>query len=118
MANEVEMSARLYASKGGAVINSQSYSTVANMTGTDMGQQTQVVGTTDEALDLTADLATPYRLLVVNLDLVNSVSIGPSSPYSFQIPAGQFILIPWVDATMYVKASNSPVKIFAQFCEL
>lgn len=118
MANEVEMSARLYASKGGAVINSQSYTTVANMTGTDMGQQTQVVGTTDEALDLTADLATPYRLLVVNLDLVNPVSIGPSSPYSFEIPAGQFILIPWVAATMYVKASNSPVKIFAQFCEI
>jgi hypothetical protein len=55
---------------------------------------------------------------VVNLDLVNPVSIGPSSPYSFQIPAGQFILIPWVDATMYVKASNSSVKIFAQFCEI
>jgi hypothetical protein len=36
MANEVEMSARLYASKGGAVINSLSYSAVANMTGTDM----------------------------------------------------------------------------------
>lgn len=118
MANEVEMSARLYASKGGAVINSQSYSAIANMTGTDMGQQTQVVGTTDEALDLTADLGTPYRLLVVNLDLVNSVSIGPSSPYSFQVPAGQFILIPWVDATMFVRASNSPVKIFAQFCEI
>jgi len=88
------------------------------MTGTDMGQQTQVVGTTDEALDLTSDLGTPYRLLVVNLDLVNAVSIGPSSPYSFQIPPGQFILIPWVDATMYVRASNSPVKIFAQFCEI
>ena len=110
------MSARLYASKGGAMINSLSYSAIANMTGTDMGQQTQVVGTTDETLDLTADLSTPYRLLVVNLDLVNPVSIGPSSPYSFQIPAG--ILIPWVDATMYVKASNSPVKIFAQFCEI
>ena len=67
MANEVEMSARLYASKGGAQINSLSYSTVANMTGTDMGQQTQVVGTADETLDLTADLATPYRLLVVKI---------------------------------------------------
>jgi hypothetical protein len=118
MSNEVEMSARLYASKGGAVINSLSYSAIANMTGTDMGQQTQVVGTTDEVLDLTADLGTPYRLLVVNLDLVNSVGIGAGTPYSFQIPAGQFILIPWVDATMYVKASNSPVKIFAQFCEI
>jgi hypothetical protein len=118
MANEVEMSARLYASKGGAVINSLSYSAIANMTGTDMGQQTQVVGTTDEVLDLTADLGTPYRLLVVNLDLVNSVGIGPGTPYSFEIPAGQFILIPWVLSTMYVKANNSPVKIFAQFCEV
>jgi len=118
MSNEVEMSARLYASKGGAVINSLSYSAIANMTGTDMGQQTQVVGTSDETLDLTADLGTPYRLLVVNLDLVNSVEIGPSSPYSFQIPAGQFILIPYVAATMYVRAINSSVKIFAQFCEL
>ena len=36
MSNEVEMSARLYASKGGAVINSLSYSAIANMTGTDM----------------------------------------------------------------------------------
>jgi hypothetical protein len=118
MANEVEMSARLYAAKGGASINPQVYTCISNMTGRDMGQQTQDVGTTDETLDLTADLATPYRLLVVNLDLVNPVSIGPSSPYSFQIPAGQFILIPWVDATMYVKAANSPVKIFAQFCEI
>lgn len=118
MANEIEMSARLYASKGGATINPQTYSCTANMTGRDMGQQTQDVGTSDEVLDLTSDLATPYRLLVANLDLVNSVSIGPSSPYSFQIPAGQFILIPWVDATMYVKASNSTVKIFAQFCEI
>lgn len=118
MANEIEMSARLYAAKGGASINSQTWSAIANMTGRDMGQQTQDVGTSDEVLDLTADLATPYRLLVVNLDLVNPISIGPSSPYSFQVPAGQFILIPWVDATMYVKATNSPVKIFAQFCEI
>ena len=118
MANEIQMSARLYASKGGASIDGTTYTVTANMTGTDMGQQTQVVGTSDEVLDLTADLGTPYRLLVVNLDLVNPVSIGPSSPYSFQIPAGQFALLPWVDATMYVKASNSPVKIFAQFCEI
>jgi len=62
MANEIEMSARLYAAKGGASINPQTWSAVVNMTGRDMGQQTQDVGTSDEALDLTADLATPYKL--------------------------------------------------------
>jgi hypothetical protein len=118
MANEIEMSARLYAAKGGASINPQTWSVVVNMTGRDMGQQTQDVGTSDEALDLTADLATPYKLLVYNMDQLNGVYIGPSSPYSFIIPPGEFILIPRVEATMYVKAINSTVKIFAQFCEI
>lgn len=118
MANEIEMSARLYAAKGGASINSQAYTAIVNMGGRDLGQQTQDVGTSDETLDLTADLATPYKCLVVNLDPQNFISIGPSTPYSFKIPPGEFILIPWVDATMYVKSSIGTCKIFAQFCEV
>lgn len=118
MANEIEMSARLFASKGGASINPNVWTAVVNMTGRDMGQQTQDVGTSDEVLDLTADLATPYKLLIYNMDQLNGVYIGPSSPYSFIVPPGEFILIPRVEATMYVKAINSSVKIFAQFCEI
>jgi hypothetical protein len=71
MANEIEMSARLYASKNGASINNQLWQTTCNMTGTDMGQQTQEVGPSSELLDITADLSLPYKILIYNMDLVN-----------------------------------------------
>ena len=66
MANEVQMSARLFAAKGGASIDGTTFTVTANMTGTDMGQQTQDVGTGSESLDLTADLTAPYRVLIRN----------------------------------------------------
>ena len=118
MANEIEMSARLSAAKGGAMINPQTWTAIVNMTGRDMGQQTQDVGTSDEPLALTADLGTPYKVLIYNMDLVNDIYVGPSSPYSFIVPHGEFILLPRVEATLYVKAVTAPVKIFAQFCEI
>jgi hypothetical protein len=54
------------------------------------------------------------------MDLQNAVYVGVSTPYQFQIPAGEFMLIPRVDANLYLKAviSGSTVKIFAQFCEI
>ena len=84
MANEIQMSARLYASKGGASIDGTTYTVTANMTGTDMGQQTQDVGNTGEALDLTADLSTPYRVLIRNLDTINS--LGSSNGWASMRP--------------------------------
>jgi hypothetical protein len=121
MANEIEMTARLYASKNGASINPQTFTATVNMTGTDMGQNTQDIGSgADELLDIAADLSLPYKVLIKNLDLQNAVYVGVSTPYQFQIPAGEFMLIPRVDANLYLKAviSGSSVKIFAQFCEI
>lgn len=118
MANEIEMSARLYAAKDGASINPQVWTAVVNMTGRDMGQQTQDVGTTQETLDLTADLAAPYKVLIYNMDLQNSVKVGTALPFEFEIPPREFILLPRVNATLYVMALNSTCKIFAQFCEI
>ena len=115
------MSARLYASKNGASINSQTFTTTSNMTGTDMGQNTQdICSSADELLDIAADLSLPYKVLIKNLDLQYSVYVGITVPYQFQIPAGEFMLIPRVDANLYLKAvtSGSSVKIFAQFCEI
>lgn len=120
MANEIEMTARLYAAKNGASINPQTFTTTVNMTGTDMGQNTQDIGSTDELLEIAADLSLPYKVLIKNLDLQNAVYVGVSTPYQFQIPAGEFMLIPRVDANLYLKAviSGSVVKIFAQYCEI
>ena len=121
MANEIEMTARLYASKNGASINSQTFTATANMTGTDMGQNTQDIGSgSDELLEIAADLSLPYKVLIKNLDLQNSVYVGITIPYQFQIPAGEFMLIPRVDANLYLRAvtSGSVVKVFAQYCEI
>ena len=127
MANEIQMSARLFAAKGGATIDGTTYTVTANMTGTDMGQQTQDVGTGSEALDLTADLSTPYRVLVRNLDTINSVLVGgydsvitPNIVWPIRIAPGEFCLIPRIDSgwTTLVKSSAGTVKIMVQFCEL
>ena len=123
MADEIQMSARLYASKGGASINSQTWNAVCNMTGTDMGQQTREVGPSSELLDITADLSLPYKLFIYNMDLVNDIGVGDVAShvgvYWMRVPPQQFILIPYVNTNIYVRSYNaSVVKIFAQYCEI
>jgi hypothetical protein len=123
MADEIQMSARLYASKNGASINPQTWTAVANMTGTDMGQQTQEVGPSSELLDITADLSLPYKILIYNMDLVNEIGVGDVAShvgvYWMKVPPQQFILIPHVNTALYVRSYNSSVvKIFAQYCEI
>jgi hypothetical protein len=125
MADEIQMSARLYASKNGASINPQTYTAVANMTGTDMGQQTQEVGSASETLDITADLSLPYKVLIYNMDLTSYLGVGDvgsnvSGVWWLQVPPQQFIVLPYVNTTMYVKCmtAGSSLKIFAQFCEI
>jgi len=123
MADEIQMSARLYASKNGASINSQTWNAVCNMTGTDMGQQTQEVGPSSELLDITADLSLPYKLFIYNMDLVNDIGVGDVAShvgaYWMKVPPQQFILIPYINTAVYVRSYNSStVKIFAQYCEI
>lgn len=124
MADEIQMSARLYASKGGASINNQTFNVVTNMTGTDMGQQTQDVSSGGELLDITADLALPYKLFVYNMDLVHTIGIGDIasqvSGYWFRIPPQQFALLPYTNTAIYVTCTTAgaTAKIFSQFCEI
>ena len=123
MADEIQMSARLYASKNGASINAQTWNVTCNMTGSDMGQQTQEVGPSSELLDITADLSLPYKLFIYNMDLVNDIGVGDVAShvgvYWMKVPPQQFILLPHVNTAVYVRSYNaSTVKIFAQYCEI
>jgi hypothetical protein len=127
MANELEMAARLYAAKGGASINSQTWTTVANMTGRDMGQQTQDIGNSWESLDTPTDLALPYKLLLVNLDALQGVQMRfrdattfPNYATPFLIPPGQFILIPQIISGVEVQliSTSGTVKVMTQYCEI
>lgn len=119
MADEIQMTARLYASKGGAFLPSVTYTKSATMAGTDMGSQTQSIGTTVEALNVPVDVSSPYKLLISNLDNTNFIEAGfVSGTYTMRIPAGETMLMPYVTATLYLKADTSAVTIQATFCEI
>jgi hypothetical protein len=119
MADEIQMTARLYASKNGAYLPSVTYTKSATMVGTDMGSQTQVIGLSVEALDVPVDVTSPYKLLISNLDNTNYVELGfVSGTYTMRIPAGETLLIPYVSATLYLLANTSAVTIQATFCEI
>jgi hypothetical protein len=119
MADEIQMTARLYASKGGAFLPSVTYNKSATMAGTDMGSQTQSIGTTVEALGVPVDVSSPYKLLISNLDNTNFIEAGfVSGTYTMRIPAGETMLMPYVTATLYLKADTSSVTIQATFCEI
>ena len=119
MADEIQMTARLYASKGGAYLPSVTYTKSATMAGVDMGSQTQLIGTTVEALDVPVDVSSPYKLLIANLDSTNYVELGfVSGTYTMRIPAGETLLMPYVSATLYLLANTSSVTIQATFCEI
>ena len=119
MADEIQMTARLYASKLGAYLPSVTYTKSATMVGTDMGSQTQVIGLTVEALDVPVDVTSPYKLLISNLDSTNYIELGfVSGTYTMRIPAGETLLLPYVSATLYLLANTSAVTIQATFCEI
>ena len=119
MADEIQMTARLYASKLGAYLPSVTYTKSSTMVGTDMGSQTQVVGLTVEALDVPVDVTSPYKLLISNLDSTNYIELGfVSGTYTMRIPAGETLLLPYVSATLYLLANTSAVTIQATFCEI
>jgi len=119
MADEIQMTARLYASKNGAYLPSVTYTKSATMVGTDMGSQTQVIGLSVEALDVPVDVTSPYKLLISNLDSTNYIELGfVSGTYTMRVPAGETLLLPYVSATLYLLANTSAVTVQATFCEI
>jgi hypothetical protein len=119
MADEIQMTARLYASKNGAYLPSVTYTKSVTMVGTDMGSQTQIIGLTVETLDVPVDVSSPYKLLISNLDSTNYVELGfVSGTYTMRIPAGETLLIPYVSAALYLLANTSAVTVQATFCEI
>lgn len=124
MADEIQMTARLYAAKNGAYLPSVTYTKSATMVGTDMGSQTQSIGTSSsETLDVPVDVSTPYKLLISNLDNTNYVELSFTSGFAagagtMRLPAGETMLIPYINTNLYLIANTSAVTIQATFCEV
>jgi len=67
MADEIRTSISFQVSKGGAAIATGTLSETIDMTGTDCGTLTQDIGTSNEALDVPADVSGDVHLVVKNL---------------------------------------------------
>ena len=121
MANEIQMQAKLYASKGGAYLPNVPYNVTANMSGTDMASQTLSIGTTEESLALGTDVTLPAHVCIANLDSTNYVQIGFSTgDYVVRINPGAAALLPYVESgtTIYAKANTASVTVQVTACEV
>lgn len=78
MANEITQSIQISAAKSGASVSIQSRERF-DMTGADMSQLTQNIGTTAETLNLGDITGAPRQLVVKNLDATNFVEVGGDS---------------------------------------
>ena len=124
MADEIQLTPRLDASKHGAYLPSVTYTKSTTMVGTDMGSQTQSIGTaSSETLDVPVDVSTPYKLLISNLDTTNYVELSFTSGFiagagTMRLPFGETMLIPYINTNLYLLANTAAVTIQATFCEI
>lgn len=132
MANEITYAVSMSVSSGGAAINSGTLSDTIDMLGVDMGTVTQSIGTSNEALDVPADvgvgndsLGSPVtgavHLIVKNLDATNYVEIFKDSGNSHllsKLKPGEscsFRRIPY--NALYARANTAAVQIQFWICE-
>jgi hypothetical protein len=114
MANEIQISASLAVNRSGATFTGIGSSNITQA-GTPSIANTQVIGTTTEAL-LIGDVTAIGYLFIKNLDASNYVEIGLATPV---LPASAFItllpgecaLVPTRLETIYALANSAPVNL-------
>jgi len=113
MANEIIQNVTVQVSKNGASATFISNKRL-DMTGNDFANQTQLIGTTAETIDLGDLSAAPGNLAIKNLDATNFVEIGGDSGltvFKIKIRPGESNLISPTSATLYAKADTASVRI-------
>ena len=126
MADEISVSVKLYAAKGGAYLGSETTSLTLDMSGTHMASGTQSIGTSDEIIDIPADVSGDRYVLIKSLEAEggNYVEIGAASGGSFsasvhqKLLAGRAILMIIPSAnSIYAKANTASVNIEWKACQ-
>lgn len=115
MANEISISASLSVNKGGASL-SRAIAKSFDMGGDDLGQGTQLIGTSDEQLVLPADISTAKVLVLENLDATNYVELSYGTGGSFvaeiRLDAnGGFAVFRPTSMTIYLKANTAACRV-------
>lgn len=111
MANEITVSANLAFSKNGTRVSFGKTGLQFDVSGDDYLHQTQVIGTSEEALAL-GDV-TPGMILIFNTDTTNYVSVrsGTGAANLIKIPAGEFCLFRLEASAPYLIANTASVRI-------
>lgn len=113
MANEVYTSLTTRAKKNGATVEfTGNYN--LDMSGDELLNATQVIGTTSETLDFGDITGAPGQVVVKNLDSTNFVEIGGDSGltvFKLTLRAGEFALFSPGAATVYAKADTADVRV-------
>jgi hypothetical protein len=120
MANEVTFACNLKAVKNGAIIN-QSSNMVASMTGDDMMQNTQNIGTTAELVTFGDITGAPQQVMIKNLDATNFIELGGDSGltvFKIKLLAGLSCLFTPSSAILYAKANTASVLIMVAAVEV
>lgn len=121
MANEINASVSLGATKGGATVTAQGVKS-ADMAGDQMITNVQIVGTSSETLQL-GDIATLGYLMIKNLDGTNYVEVASDTAFGAsdivsKLSAGDICLLKSPTSTLYVKANTASCNIAVTAVEL
>ncbi len=113
MANEISISAILEFAKNSSAKKLSINGLLATMSGDDFVSLRQVIGTSEEALNIPSDIGTPGWLLVINRDATNFVSIRRATGegnFAKLLP-GEPLLCRLAAAAPYLIADSAPVAI-------
>jgi len=131
MADEIQITTRLYAAKGGAYLGSETTTSTQDMTGTHMASGTQTISTgagNAELLDIPGDVTGDRYILIKNLNGeggTNYLEIGSASGASFpasvsQKVFGQSTILMCVPSAVavYALGFNATINIEWKACQV
>jgi hypothetical protein len=116
MANEIRNQFQITVSKNGDALTFPS-SVVNDMSGNVIYKNTQAIGTSTEAIVLSADISgTPSWMVLKNIDPTNFIEVGldsasPMTQVFAKLKAGQGFAFPPGTATLYAKADTGACNL-------
>lgn len=113
MANEITQTIQITALKNSALVTLSTTKKIT-MSGDDMVQGTQTIGTAAEVLVLGDITGAPSQLAIKNLDATNFVEIGGDSGltvFKIRVLPGETILIRPTSGTIYAQADTADVRV-------
>jgi hypothetical protein len=120
MANEINVQLSLVATKNGVTFQ-QNLSKTITMAGDEMIQNTQIIGTANEAVVL-GDVAVGGYAVFKNLDATNYVELftdsGDAQPFAKLLAGEPMLLKTHPSATYYAKANTGSVKLLVFALEI